>query len=439
VHSYENACSAYEHTTFIIGSAMTRQTLGAYGVLALPLAMLGLPLYIYLPTFYAQDVGMEVGLVGALLLIARLFDMAIDPFIGIVSDSFKRASMRKLLMAVGVVLLIISFFALIHPMTQIAPLWLLIFSMLIYASWSLVNIPYLALSAQLSSNYHEKTRINSARELFGMIGAVMALIIPYALGVADHASQALTLLFYSVSIGFMLLFPITLFGIKQTIFSQPSAIKHSFRALIATVKRLPSLRQLQLAFLLNALANALPATLFLFYVQLVLQEQSLSGQLLLLYFFSGIVGMAFWIGLAKRIGKRKSWIASMQLASLAFIFVLFLEAGDIVAFGVICAISGLSLGADMALPSAMQSDTVQKVSKDAQEVGGLLFGFFAMITKLSMALAVGIGFMALGAVGFDAAAPTEDALRMLTVLYALVPVLLKAVAITLMWRYNENL
>lgn len=98
VHSYENACSAYEHTTLIVGSAMTRQTLGAYGVLALPLAMLGLPLYIYLPTFYAQDVGMDVGMVGALLLIARLFDMAIDPFIGIVSDSFTRASMRKLLL-----------------------------------------------------------------------------------------------------------------------------------------------------------------------------------------------------------------------------------------------------------------------------------------------------------------------------------------------------
>ncbi|WP_309500143.1 MFS transporter [Sulfurovum sp.] len=75
---------------------------------------------------------------------------------------------------------------------------------------------------------------------------------------------------------------------------------------------------MQAAFLLNSLANALPATLFLFYVQLVLQEPSNTGPLLLLFFISGILGLPFWTMLAKKIGKRKTWQASMVLASAAF-------------------------------------------------------------------------------------------------------------------------
>lgn len=409
-----------------------------YGVLALPLAMLGLPLYIYLPTFYAQDVGMDVATVGALLLIARLFDMAIDPFIGVYSDKNGAKVSRKALMSMGVVLLLLSFYALIHPSRSYAAIWLLLFSMLTYAGWSLVNIPYLALSAQLSSDYHEKTRINSSRELFGIAGAMIALVVVYAFHLADDAASALALLFYSVAMGFMVLFPMTLLGVKQRIVAVSHPLHATLGTIVSQIKAVPSLRRLQLAFLLNALANALPATLFLFFVELVLDAKALSGQFLLLYFFSGMVGLAFWVILAKRIGKKKSWIASMLLASGAFTFVLVLDAGDTLAFGVICAISGLSLGADMALPSAMQSDTVQTISKQAHEVGGTVFALFAMLTKLSMALAVGIGFMALGAVGFDAAAPTPAALSMLVVLYALLPVMLKAVATALMWHYDET-
>ena len=57
-----------------------------YGLPGLPLAMLGLPLYVYLPTFYTNELGLPLSVVGAALLAARLLDVLTDPFIGWLND-----------------------------------------------------------------------------------------------------------------------------------------------------------------------------------------------------------------------------------------------------------------------------------------------------------------------------------------------------------------
>jgi Na+/melibiose symporter-like transporter len=142
--------------------------------------------------------------------------------------------------------------------------------------------------------------------------------------------------------------------------------------------------------------------------------------------------------LSKKAGKRKTWQASMVLASSAFIFVVFLGPGDLFAFGVISFISGLSLGADMALPSSIQADIVQKIQSQKVSYAGILFGFWPMLTKLALALAVGIGFVILGFAGFDPDAPTPLALSTLSLLYGGFPVMIKVFAFWMMRGYNEK-
>lgn len=128
----------------------------------------------------------------------------------------------------------------------------------------------------------------------------------------------------------------------------------------------------------------------------------------------------------------------MILASIAFAFVPFLNAGDTNAFLLITIISGLSLGADMALPSSMQADIVQKLQKPDENFGGVLFGIWAMLTKLSLAFAVGIGFVILGIVGFDPAAPSQNSLLTLSLLYGTLPVLLKLSAVLLIHKQQKD-
>jgi len=198
-----------------------------------------------------------------------------------------------------------------------------------------------------------------------------------------------------------------------------------------------SSRVLFTAFLLNSLVNALPATLFLFYVSLVLKAPSWTGGLLILYFLIGIVALPLWLKISKIKGKLFSWIASMALASSAFIFVPFLQEGDLLWFVLITAISGLSLGADMALPASMQADISQKSDFQGHNLSGMLFSIWALMTKLSLAMAVGISFGILGLENFEPKAPTEDALFTLSILYGLFPVIFKVAAIWILRSFKE--
>lgn len=418
-------------------STLKKTTLFSYAATAIPLSMLGLPLYIYLPTFYAQSVGLSVTVVGVILFLSRLTDVITDPLVGLYSDRFhSKYGKRKPFMIVGSILLIISFYALIHPPSKHTELWLLSFSMLVYLGWSIISIPYLAWSAEITSHYHEKTRLSAAREFFTIVGALSALLIPYLYGVSESADKSLGILYIAFIITLFIMLPLTLMVSTE---GSVKTTKHvTLKELRMLWKTIPSLSRLQSSFILNSLANAIPATLFLFYVQLVLEEESKTGPLLLLYFASGIVGLPFWTMLAKKIGKRKSWLASMLLASAAFIFVPFLSSGDLVFFALITFISGLSLGADMALPSSIQADVVQKIQNEKTSYAGILFGIWAMLTKFALALAVGLGFVILGVVGFEPEAPTHLALNTLALLYGGAPVLFKMLAFWIMKGYRET-
>ena len=60
----------------------------AYGLLGLPLAFAALPIYVHVPRYYAETAGLELALLGGILLGARLFDAGIDPWLGCVITSY---------------------------------------------------------------------------------------------------------------------------------------------------------------------------------------------------------------------------------------------------------------------------------------------------------------------------------------------------------------
>jgi glycoside/pentoside/hexuronide:cation symporter, GPH family len=127
----------------------------------------------------------------------------------------------------------------------------------------------------------------------------------------------------------------------------------------------------------------------------------------------------------------------MLWASAAFIWVPLLGPGDYWGFLLICLLSGVALGADLALPASLQADVVDL---DWLESGrrrtGLFFAVWSMTTKLSLALAVGIAFPILELAGLRAGgANSAVALGTLAALYGLVPVAIKLAATALVWNF----
>jgi Na+/melibiose symporter-like transporter len=197
-------------------------------------------------------------------------------------------------------------------------------------------------------------------------------------------------------------------------------------------------RRLILAWFVNGAANGLPVTLFLFFVSHRLAAPEQAGPLLLIYFVAAIAGVPFWSWAARRLSKHRVWAWAMLYACVVFAFALLLGEGDVLAFGAICVLTGLALGADLSLPPSIQADVVETDTiRTGAARAGLFFAIWQVATKAALALSSGIALILLGWAGFDAQAERNDAVALdtLALLYAGAPILLKLIAVGLMWRF----
>jgi Na+/melibiose symporter-like transporter len=379
------------------------------------------PGYIYLPNYYHQ-MGVELALVGVMLLLARVTDVITDPLIGLWRDRLS-ANARKLMILVGWALLLLSLWQLLLP-EQASALHLLVWALLVYLAWSLIMIPYQAMTAEVTRQHHRKTQFTASREALAILGVVSVLLLPVMLDLAPDGRDFFSHLFPIIALSLTLFLGLMLWRLRLPVIAKKQPEKGVFNNQAwLLIWRDSASRQLLPAYFLNSLANALPATLFILFVEHYLELSAQTGVLLLAFFIAGVLALPGWIWLAKRLGKYNAWRGSMLLACLSFVWVFTLESGDFTGFLIISFISGLSLGADVALPSSIQADIAQRLSQQQGAVNGLLFGIWGMLTKFALALAVGIAFPILGWLGWEN--QSQQSLDALIWLYAGLPVLIK--------------
>jgi glycoside/pentoside/hexuronide:cation symporter, GPH family len=413
-----------------VGASLPTSTLLAYGLFGMPLAVAALPLYVHLPKFYGDHLGVNLALLGGVLLALRLADGIIDPFLGVLSD---RGGARKRWLALAAPLLALGMVALFLPIPRAElPLliWLAAALALIYFAFSLATINHQAWGAELSTDPVERTRITAVREGLALVGVVIASVLPSFLGGDDGGLGRFALLFAAFTLACA---TITLLGTPATApVSVSRATPQSILQLIGRPLADPVFRRLLIVYMLNGIAAAIPATLVLFFIADVLDAEARQGMFLALYFIAGAAGMPVWVRASARFGKSRTWLAAMVVAIVAFVWASRLSAGDTTAFAVICVLSGLALGADLALPPSLLADVIGR--RGRMEATGSYFGLWTLATKLNLALAAGIALPLLDALGYRPGGRDATALGALAIVYALVPCVLKLGAVAaLVW------
>jgi Na+/melibiose symporter-like transporter len=420
------------------GGRVPWSMLTAYGLLGLPMAAQQLPLYVFLPPFYAEDLGVGLAAVGAALLAARLFDMVTDPLVGWLSDrTGGRFGRRKPWILAGTPLLLVSIWYLFVPPQDAGWVHLMVWTMIAYLGGTLLVLAHQAWGAELSPAYHQRSRIAMSRELFAVIGTVATVLL--LMGTGGDTAEVMVWIAWGFTISLPLTVLLALWRVPDTHFPQRRSAFELRRGLRLLASNRP-FRQLIGAYFLNGVANGMPASLFLLYIGHVLQpeQEAWKAILLLAYFLSAVLAVPLWLQLSYRFGKDRTWIVSIVWACLVFVWVPFLGEGDLWWFLAIVVLSGVSLGADQALPSAMQADVIDLDRlKSGRQRAGLYFALWGMANKLSLALAAGLTFPLLELFGFDPQAETntETALFALAALYALLPVVFKVASIWTVWRY----
>ncbi len=415
-----------------------KAVLAAYGSLAFPLAAAFIALQVIVPTFYAQNTALSLTAIGGLLLLARLCDTVTDPLVGYWSDrSNFRLGRRKLFVLVAAPLIGISTWFLFNPVDGVGGAYLLFWTVAIYVAGTLSIVPASAWAAELSPDYNQRSLITGVRVAFGLAGTLAALILP-----ALIASESTEDLGSTLKIITILVLVTLLITTLWAAFSVPDTARtalppNSISAAWLLMKSHNPFRQLLVSFLLNAVANAIPATLFLLFVTHVLGVPGQAGIFLVLYFVCAALAVPFWVAVSKRYGKHGTWSFAMILACLFFLWTPFLNAATVMWFYVIVIATGFATGADLALPSAINADVIEW---DALQSGftrpGLFFALWGTASKLSYALAIGIAFPLLDFAGFSANGEnSESALFWLGVLYGAPCILFKLAAIWTMRGY----
>ena len=412
---------------------LDRSLLAAYAAPALPLAAMYFPVYVFLAEFYATARGLSLGSIGAVFIAVRIFDAVSDPVAGIVSDRLTTTwGRRRPWIAMGAPLVMLSAWMLFVPQSGVGIVGFAFWLFLLTLGWTAMLTPYFAWGAELSGDYAERGRVSVWRETAGLVGTILAAVL-YSLG-ADSAQGM-----RNVALLIILAMPVACLVCLARV-PEPrdfTRARASLRSLVRILTGEPLFARLVLAFFINGAANALPAALFLFFVGQRLGAPAWGGPLLIVYFGAAVLAAPLWPWLVRRYSKHRIWCWAMLYACAVFAAAPLLREGDLAAFTIICVLSGAALGADLSLPTAIQADVVDlDTARSGDQRTGAFFALWSLAQKLALAGSGGAALIALGWIGFSASGDNAPSvLTGLALLYAVAPIVLKFVAVALMWDF----
>ena len=418
----------------------------AYAAPAFALAVVGIPVYVYLPKFYSDVVGVNITALGYILFSVRIFDAVTDPAIGYISDRTRtRFGRRRPYIGIGSILVAMAMFLLFNPPAaspSFETVWFGIAIYVLFLFWTAVAVPFESLGPEITFDYNERTSLFGLRDGFLIAGTLAAASSPAAVQwvfnlAPDPAGERAK--FFWIAVIYAPLLVGTCWWCVLAIRERQPNVEHQTPGLWHGLRQIRNNRPfmiLLVAYTVSAVGNNLPATLILFYVEYVLQSQ-LADAFLMLYFVTGIIFLPAWIRVSRRTGKKTAWLASMAINTGAFIGVFFLGPGDAAIYGVLVFLSGIGFGATLAIPSAIQADVIdydELLTGERRE--GQYIGLWSISKKFAAAVGIGLGLSILGMAGYTPNAEQPPVVQMtLRVLYALVPSLCNIAAILIAFAY----
>lgn len=414
-------------------------TLMALAAPCLPLAGLGLPLVVYLPEFYANHMRLNLSAVGLAFMAVRLADIGFDPVIGAVMDRTQtRFGRFRLWLAVAPVLIMPAAYMLFLPPAAVGVVHLWLWLLVIYAGYSIGGLAQVAWGAVLSSAYNERSRIYAFWQSGNVLGQILVMTLPVLLGLAGIRgdSERVAVMGWFIILA---LPPTVALAIWKT--PEPMASTRAPRAdwrdYVQPLKR-PAVQRLLVSDLLMGIGPGVIAALFFFYFERIKHFDKVQGSsLLLIYFVGALAGGPIWTRLAYRIGKHRSLAVSGVAYAAAISLGMLAPPGNMAVAAGLMFLIGLPFSAASLLLRAMLADAGDEERLESgHDRTALLYALLSGTMKIGSALAVGVTYVGLEMVGFDAKTPgSQSGLTGLQVIFIGAPVVLSLVASWILLGY----
>jgi Na+/melibiose symporter-like transporter len=418
---------------------LTTATLLAYAAPAAPISAMGLPIAVYLPPFYAGEVGLGLSLVGSIFMLARFWDVVTDPILGILSDRFwTRWGRRRHWIVVGTPIIMVAAYKVFIPETPVSGSYLLGWMLVLYVGYTLLTISHLSWGAELSPDYNQRSRVQGWREIFLIVGMITVLALPAVIersGSATAGADRVAAMGWFI----LLLLPVTVTFAVTKVPERPAVPSPSigWRGGLAAIVENRPLRRVLLMDLLSGYGGGIVASLFLFVAASVLQLGSWASFMLLAYFASGVLCIPFLLRVSYRLGKHRTLALSSMFNGATVPLILLLPPGSVAWALPLLILFGVNMGIGPLLFRSIMADVADedRVRSGAQRTG-LYFSLLTMTNKVGVALAVGSIYLVLDWIGYSPVGENApEAVRGLGYLFTLPSAVVSFLVAAIMWNF----
>jgi Na+/melibiose symporter-like transporter len=457
-----------------VAEELSKTTIYAHGTLGMPLAVIGYPLAIWIPAHYAGELGLSLATVGTILMLARLTDVITDPIMGEISDRWRtRIGRRRPWLLIGSPVMMFGVYKLFIPDEGVGVVYFLIWLSVFFLGSTMIGLPHRAWGAELSLDYHQRSRVTAGREFYVLIGLMLAAAVPMIIEIRADGGASVGEVFTTLwndavgaftgdfrdkkivdratltgpvlaGLAWSIVFLLPVCSAVVLLFvKEPKAIlnekRPSFREGLKLVRKNGPMMRVLIIALLVYFGESFRNAVSLFFIRDIVGVPTI-GAAYFFYFIAGLGAIPFWLWLGRTIGKHRAFIGTLVTVACVSSANLLLDYGDYLPFFLLFVIKGFCFGGLQFLPVAMLADVIDvDAARSGGRRAGTYFAFLGFTEKIAIAFGTGISLNIVGLLGFDpsggVAASTEAGVLSLRLVYCLGPVFFYGLALRLIWNY----
>jgi GPH family glycoside/pentoside/hexuronide:cation symporter len=413
-----------------------------YGIGDLGNAVVNSAIQFFLMKFYTDGALILPSLAGNALLIGKIWDAVNDPLFGWITDKTKsRFGKRRVFMLFGAVPLAIAIALLWFVPTQDRVwtfIWIAATFILFDTVWTLTNVPYYALTSELTDDYDERSSLTTYRMVMAVPAYLLgAAVTPAIVGLfaLQRTGYAFIGIVYGVLAAAALLISASGFRERKGLaVAKPEA--SPIKSLLAALKNKAFVWLCGTYFVVN-ISFAFIKILMVYYIeyQLLMKAQTtlVMGLMLICVTFS----LPFWQWVGRKMDKGPAYALGMLVGGAAVALTFFLPHHSTNLIYLVSVLAGFGFAAQWIYPWAMVADVADYDRVESgQQRSGMYYGVWGLATKISEALALAaVGWILTGFGYVPNVEQTPQALLGIRLFFGLIPGAFILVALPLLFKY----
>ena len=424
----------------------------SFAALNLPTSAAGMPMFIFILPFYADDMGLGLSLVGIIFFCGRFTDILTDPVMGVLIDRFpSKWGKHKLWIFLSAPIFMVATYIIFLPLFD-EPSGLYFFGglFLIYSAFTLSSITQLSWSTFLAPNYDDRTKLLTLRELMALLGMFTVIAIPAIVEINDPSLQAKV---NAIGIFVLICIPLITFNaLKQVPDSISSSSDVKLKNPFNTFRKLlqdQMLNKIVIAAVLIAFCMSLNGALYLIWMEVVIELPEYSSRLMLAYYIVSVLGLLVWRSLGIKTSKHFAagiaCIYAMIVLSIGFVGYWFIRDLDdfskLMAVGTFIIFYGFAFSGPLPLINAITADISDKLNLESgKNISGTVFSYLTTLTKVGFALAAVVPYVVIEIFwNFDISLGvenTESSKMAIFYIYTFVPIISYSIAAYLLFSHS---